>query len=42
MVDTGIGGVSGRSVVAVSFSVQHCARLDLRRAYQAHSGGTQH
>ena len=42
MVDAGVGGVSGRSVVAFSCPVQQHAKLYVRRAYQVHTGGTQH
>jgi hypothetical protein len=42
MVDAGVDGVSGRSVVAVSSSFQQHAILGVQGAYQAHGGGTQH
>jgi hypothetical protein len=42
MVDAGVGGVSWRSVVVVSSSVQQHAILGVQKAYQAHGGGPQH
>jgi hypothetical protein len=42
MVDAGVGGVSGRSVLAVNSRIQQHARLDLSIAYLVRrDGGTQ-